>query len=129
MSATLAQVLRQLAAMLAEAAVKLEGEPGPDASSPALVSVLSLPAAVDPASMEIPPQMVTLSQMAAWAHRSKRTLERYKTLGCLPDPDIEGGGGMPALWRWDRVRGWLMRRFNVQLPERLPDLRTGRDED
>jgi hypothetical protein len=40
-------------------------------------------------------QYVTLDQMAATVHRSKRTLEKWKTRkkNPLPEPDVEGGGG------------------------------------
>lgn len=65
------------------------------------------------------PDLVTLDQAAARVHRSKRTLERYKTAGGLPDPAIEGGGGRPDLWDWFVIRPWLMKTFNMNLPERI----------
>ena len=46
------------------------------------------------------PDLVTLDQAAATVHRAKRTLERYKTNGTLPDAVVEGGGGKFSLWDW-----------------------------
>jgi hypothetical protein len=65
---------------------------------------------------------VTLLQIAAIAHRSKRTLEKWKTRKCnpLPDPDTEGGGGEPALWEWDRIRPWLVEHVGIVPPMRFP---------
>ena len=40
--------------------------------------------------------LVTLDQAAAMVHRSKRTLERHKTKGTLPDPAVQGGAGGPT---------------------------------
>jgi hypothetical protein len=64
------------------------------------------------------PDLVTLDKAAAAVHRSKRTLERYKTKGTLPEPTIEGGGGKPALYDWKTLRPWLVKEFGVMLPER-----------
>jgi hypothetical protein len=75
---------------------------------------------------ETPPgekRHVTLDQMAGLVNRSKRTLERYKTKGHLPPPDVEGGGGRPDEWLWPRVRPWLEKQFGRDLPERFPRLR------
>ena len=36
--------------------------------------------------------LVTLDQAAVMIHRSKRTLERFKTKGTLPSPIVAGGG-------------------------------------
>ena len=63
---------------------------------------------------------VTLDQAAAMVNRSKRTLERYKTADKLPTPTVEGGGGRSGLWDWSVIRPWLMKEFNVILPERFP---------
>src|SRR5215213_6136420 len=57
------------------------------------------PVAVGPSSAPPPtrtvkapeaPDLVTLNQAAGIVHRSKRSLERYKTQGKLPDPAVEG---------------------------------------
>jgi hypothetical protein len=63
---------------------------------------------------------VTLDQAAALVHTSKRTLERYKTDGILPDPVREGGGGKYALYDYKVLRPWLMEKFKLTLPERFP---------
>jgi hypothetical protein len=70
-------------------------------------------------------QYVTLDQMAAIVHRSKRTLEKRKGRrnNPLPDPDVEGGGGRPAEWLWPNVRKWLEQEFGRQLPEQFPQQR------
>ncbi|MFI5457595.1 MAG: hypothetical protein ACHRXM_19305, partial [Isosphaerales bacterium] len=65
------------------------------------------------------PDLVTLDQAAARVHRSKRTLERYKTKGTLPEPTVEGGGGKFALYDWKIMRPWLTKEFGVILPERF----------
>ncbi|HKM56158.1 MAG TPA: hypothetical protein VJY33_22310, partial [Isosphaeraceae bacterium] len=61
-----------------------------------------------------------LDQAAAAAHTSKRTLERCKTEGTLPDPIREGGGGKPALYDWKIMRPWLTENFGIILPEKFP---------
>jgi hypothetical protein len=66
------------------------------------------------------PDLVTLDQAAAAAHTSKRTLERHKTEGTLPEPIVEGGGGKPALYDWKIMRPWLTKTFGVILPEKFP---------
>jgi hypothetical protein len=66
------------------------------------------------------PDLVDLDQAAAAVHTSKRTLERHKTEGTLPEPVVEGGGGKPALYDWKIMRPWLMKTFGVVLPERFP---------
>jgi hypothetical protein len=50
------------------------------------------------------PDLVTLSQAAGMVHKTKRTLERWKTQGKLPDPAVEGGGGKADLWDWKTLR-------------------------
>ena len=74
------------------------------------------------------PQYVTLDQMAARVKKGKRTLERYKTKGELPNPNVEGGGGKADLWIWANVRPWLEETFGMALPSRLPepDIMSGR---
>ena len=64
--------------------------------------------------------LVTLNQAAGIVHRSKRTLERYKTKGELPAPLHEGGGGMADLYDWKILRLWLMERFGMNLPDIFP---------
>jgi hypothetical protein len=66
------------------------------------------------------PDYVTLNQAAAPIHRSKRTLERYKTNGKLPEPAVEGGGGKPDLYDWKVMRPWLESEFRMILPEVHP---------
>jgi hypothetical protein len=68
------------------------------------------------------PDLVTLDQIAAAVNHSKRTLERRKTRGELPPPDVEGGGGRADRWEWSTIRPWLMKTFKLPkpLPERFP---------
>jgi hypothetical protein len=66
------------------------------------------------------PDLVTLDQASGIVHKSKRTLERYKTNGTLPDPTFEGGGGRAALWNWRTLRPWLEQEFGIKLPETFP---------
>lgn len=66
------------------------------------------------------PDLVTLDQAAAAAHTSKRTLERHKTQGTLPEPVREGGGGKHALYDWKVMRPWLTETFGINLPETFP---------
>jgi hypothetical protein len=68
-------------------------------------------------------EYVTLNQMAAMVNRSQRTLERLKTNGTLPPPDVEGGGGAQDEWLWDTVRPILSARFRRPLPEHFPAAR------
>jgi hypothetical protein len=86
-----------------------EGEPPPDDSTPALAEA---------------EQYVTLNQMAALDHRSKKTLERKAnaTRSDMPAPDVEGGGGKPHEWKWTTIRPWLENHFKRKLPERFPRL-------
>jgi hypothetical protein len=66
-------------------------------------------------------EYVTLNQMAGWVNRSKRTLERLKAQGKLPDPDAEGGGGGKSdEWLWSKVRPILETEYGKSLPEHLP---------
>jgi hypothetical protein len=66
------------------------------------------------------PDLVTLDQAASIVHRSKRTLERYKTKGSLPAPAVEGGGGQADYWEWVTIRPVLERLFKRKLPARFP---------
>jgi hypothetical protein len=73
-----------------------------------------------PENVDELPDLVSLDQAAAAVHTSKRTLERHKTEGNLPDPVREGGGGKPALYDWKIMRPWLIETFGIDLPERYP---------
>jgi hypothetical protein len=79
-----------------------------------------------PATLEsVPPQYVTLDQIAAVVSRSKRTVEKLLTRkkNPMPTPDIEGGGGKPNEWEWATIQPWLEKEFGRNLPERYPALR------
>ncbi|HEX5104212.1 MAG TPA: hypothetical protein VFV87_10400 [Pirellulaceae bacterium] len=66
---------------------------------------------------------VTLNQMAAIVQKGKRTLERLKTNGKIPAPDVAGGGGKHDLWRWSVVRPILETEYERPLPEIFPAAR------
>src|SRR5262245_33456048 len=66
----------------------------------------------------LPEQLVTLDQIAAMVHRSKRSLERYSRR--MPRPRVRGRRGQPHLWSWPEVRPWLEETFGLPLPERFP---------
>jgi len=57
--------------------------------------------------------------------RSKDTMGRRPNAPdfTMPRPNVEGGGGKTHEWIWDRVRPWLMKEFERQLPERFPAAR------
>lgn len=61
---------------------------------------------------------VTLKQMAAIVHRSKRTLEKDKSL--FPPPAVRGNRGQPHLWDWKEVRPILEEEYRIKLPLRFP---------
>ena len=61
---------------------------------------------------------VTLLQAASIVSRKKRALEEYKDR--MPIPDVEGGGGRPAEWKWTTIRPWLEKAFKRKLPEQFP---------
>ena len=73
----------------------------------------------------VPPQYVTLDQMAAMVPRSKRTLEKLigRDSNPLPDPDIQGGGGKPNEWDWHRIRPWLEQEYGRKFPADYPNSR------
>ena len=80
--------------------------------------------ASEPEGREQPPvepldDLVTLAQAASMAHRRKRSLEHYKKRD-LPLPQVEGGGGRPALWEWAVIRPWLESTFGLRLPSTFP---------
>lgn len=64
--------------------------------------------------------LVTLSQAAALARRSKRTLERYLQNDELPVPDSPGGAGHAHKWRWNNLRPALEKVSRTPLPEKFP---------
>jgi hypothetical protein len=63
-------------------------------------------------------QSVTLDQIGAMVHRSKRTMERYRA--CMPPPCVQGRRGQASRWEWPDVRPWLEQTFGLRLPERFP---------
>jgi hypothetical protein len=70
-------------------------------------------------------QFVTLDQAAALVNRSKKTLERYlhrpkSESARMPEPDVEGTGGKPHEWRWEKLRPWLEATFGRPLKNNLP---------
>jgi hypothetical protein len=75
-----------------------------------------------PAGDTPPGQYVTLDKMAAVVGRSKRTLEKLlaRPKKPMPPPDVEGGGGKPNEWLWEKVRPWLQEEYGRTLPERFP---------
>lgn len=70
-------------------------------------------------------QFVTLDQAAASVSRSKRTLEKLfrRRKNPFPDPDIQGGGGKPNEWAWERIRPWLEAEYARKLPAVFPKQR------
>ncbi len=74
-----------------------------------------------PTPLLIPPpseQLVTLDQIGAMVHRSKRSMERYRKQ--MPAPRVCGRRGRPHLWAWTEVRPWLEATFGLLLPEYFP---------
>jgi len=65
-----------------------------------------------------PEQLVTLDQIGAMVHRSKRSMERY--LGQMPAPHVRGRRGQPHMWSWPEVRPWLETAFGFPLPVCFP---------
>jgi hypothetical protein len=65
------------------------------------------------------PVLVTLDQIAATVHTSKRTLERLKKE--MPPPAFKPvKRGIAAKWLWSQVRPWLEKRFGPKLPIKYP---------
>jgi hypothetical protein len=64
--------------------------------------------------------LVTLDQAAAVVGVSKRTLERLKARGRLPEPFRKGGRGEAGLWRWCDIRPALTAVAKRPLPFRFP---------
>jgi hypothetical protein len=73
-----------------------------------------------PTPAQPPPteQLVTLDQIGAMVHRSKRTMERYRRQ--MPAPRVRGRRGQPHLWAWGEVRPWLEATFGLRLPDYFP---------
>jgi hypothetical protein len=68
-------------------------------------------------------ESLDLDQIAALVHKKKRSMERYKRQkdDPLPDPDFPGRGGRKDYWKWSTIRPWLVRTFNLPIPEDCPD--------
>ena len=77
---------------------------------------------MEPANHDPAPQYVTLDQIAVLVNRSKKALERAMNAegSDMPKPRVEGGGGKPHEWLWERIRTWLSREYGRELPERFP---------
>jgi hypothetical protein len=88
----------------------------------ALRSQFGPPLPRSPAPIPAPPppteQLVTLDQIGAMVHRSKRSMERYRNQ--MPAPRLRGRRGQPHLWEWAEVRPWLEATFGLRLPEHFP---------
>lgn len=71
---------------------------------------------------------VTLDQMAALVNKNKKTLERAMNNknSTMPQPDVEGGGGVAHEWKYDNIRPWLEEKYKRKLPIRLPSLKLPR---
>lgn len=67
-----------------------------------------------------PPCYVTLLQMAGIVSRSKSALEKLKSKGQFPQPDIKGKNGQPDEWVWSKVQTVLEQQFNRPLPTDFP---------
>jgi hypothetical protein len=66
------------------------------------------------------PQLVTLDQAAAVAHKSKAALRKYVRKG-MPSPrGGRGHGGQAYLYDWAELRPWLEAKFGLKLPDRFP---------
>jgi hypothetical protein len=63
---------------------------------------------------------VTLRQMSAIVQCGKRTLERLRDTGRLPDPARKGPNGTAHEWLWSEVRPILEAEYNRKLPEVFP---------
>lgn len=67
-----------------------------------------------------PECFVTLLQAASMVNKTKNTLEKRAKKSPMPLPDVEGGGGTAAEWKWSAIRPWLEKEFKRQLPEHFP---------
>jgi len=94
--------------------------PPPRILDPAPYDDYGHPGSNAPETVVDPFGLVTLSEAAAIVNRGKRTLERLKTAGQLPDPAVEGGGGRADLYDWKVMRPWLESKFCRKLPVAFP---------
>jgi hypothetical protein len=118
-AATLAAklVVDRLRMSLAQSGDK-PNRPGPGTLSDAGKTLAAL--ATNDNALATGQDLVTLDQAAAMVHRSKRTLERFKTRGSFPAPAVEGGGGRADLFEWSMLRTWLTGEFGIRLPDKFP---------
>lgn len=65
--------------------------------------------------------LVTLDQIAALVGLSKRSMRRYieNPDWNMPLPEVEGGGGRAAYWRWSVIQPWLNSTFGRDYPPRF----------
>jgi hypothetical protein len=64
------------------------------------------------------PALVTLDQIAATVHTSKRTLERRRKE--MPPPAYKPKRGAATKWLWSEVRPWLVKRYGPSVPITYP---------
>jgi hypothetical protein len=64
------------------------------------------------------PVLVTLDQIAATVHVSKRTLERRRKE--MPPPAYIPKSGAAARWIWSEVQPWLANRYGPTVPIKYP---------
>ncbi len=70
-----------------------------------------------------PECFVTLLQAASIVNKTKSTLGKRANKCPMPLPDVEGGRGKAAEWKWSAIRPWLEKEFKRQLPEHFPSER------
>lgn len=87
-----------------------------------LLSSVTIASDTPPASTASPRDAnVRLDDLALLLRMSKKTLERRYAKGKLCEPDVEGGGGKPHLWLYQRIRPHLGREFgHCLVPEQWP---------
>jgi hypothetical protein len=66
------------------------------------------------------PVLVTLDQIAATVHMSKRTFERHRKE--MPPPACKPKSGAAAKWLWSEVRPWLVKRYGPSVPFTYPGI-------
>jgi hypothetical protein len=62
------------------------------------------------------PELVNLSQAAAFVNRTANGLRHYRNHG-MPKPFIRGTKGQPNQYLWSEMRPWLESQFNRPIPE------------
>lgn len=67
-----------------------------------------------------PDVLLTLTQIATYIGRNKRTMERWLRDELIPQPDVHGGGGRPHLWYWRSIREDLEEYSKRPLPHNFP---------